>query len=325
VSSPVKRGLAFYQGQKVTFIAGSPGGGTDGTARGLAPLLSTYLHASVSVEDFASAQSISSSDALAAAAPTGLTIGYVNAPAIASTIFTHTPGYNFNPGRLSYIAGQLASVAVLVATPSSAYTSFGSLKQSPTPVKILATATGQSVSGLEILLGILGVPYHYVTGYSNESALVTGFQRGDAALAILTYANAYALIAAGQARPIAITLLPPKGAVGRAGVINTPTYPEILNQYLPKHASKTVKADAQVLETFNAMGQPIVTQGTVAGYKLNALRVAVAWAFKQTSFKAAALGVGSSPQYINPVQAKAAYNSMIEHGTGVTCYLEGTC
>lgn len=320
----LQRGRAFYAGKTITFVTGSLGGGTDFTARALAPLLGSYLHATVLIENAGQAHGIPGQDGLAAASPTGLEIGYINTASIAQDIFTNTPGFNFNPGRLGWIVGQIGTPSALIASPSSAFTSFAALKSATTPARVLAEIPSQGTSGLEILFGLLGVHVQLVTGYASTSAIVAGYQRGDGPVATVPFTNAESFLQANQAKGIVMSVLPPKGTADRQYVLNTPTYAQLLKQYL-KHPSKKQLADEQTLLFYIGLGQPIVTQSRVAADRLLALRAAAKWAYKQPAYISGALAGGSIPTYVDPVVAKTNFNTMLSNGKGITCYLLGTC
>ena len=72
------RGLRYYRGKTVTFVAGGlPGGSFDALARVIAPELQMYLGATVNVTNIAS--SATAQGSVEAATPNGLTIGELNA------------------------------------------------------------------------------------------------------------------------------------------------------------------------------------------------------------------------------------------------------
>lgn len=324
--TPLQRGLAFYKGSTITIVSGTVGGGTDLADRALAPLLASYLHAAaVNVLNAGSAGGIPGQDALAAATPNGLTIGGVNAGSAAAATFTHTPGYNFNLERLSWIASNGPTPVILVAAASSPYTSYASLiNASPAPT-LLTVNSGTSTADVQMLLGLLKPHVQLITAYASATAVLSGFQRGDGPLAILQYSSAESLMSSGFARPIAITAIPPLGTLDRKYVVSTPTFAGLVKQYLPKNASKTQLNAAQVFDTFVKSTFPLVTQTKVPADRLVALRAAVVWAYKQPAFKVAALAAGDGWPYVDPVKAKAAYVAMVANGSVVACYIEGTC
>lgn len=320
-TSTIQRGLSFYRGKTLTFVTGSVGGGTDLTARALAPLVSQYLHATMNVENEGQANGVPGQDALAAANSDGLTVGYVNLGSIASEELTDTPGFNFNPGRLSWIAGQIGSPAVLVASPRTPFTSFASIKNSATPVQVAAEVPSTGTTQLEVLTGLLGIHIQLVTGYSTTSAVEQGFARGDTPAANLSYANAESLMASGMATPVATSVMPPPGTPDRQYALKAYTYTQLIKTYGPKHPSAAQQKAIKDLETYATVGFPIVTQARVADYKLEALRAAVKWALAQPSYRTASLAAGINPSYLAPVSAKAAFNQMMANGKDMAKYI----
>lgn len=318
--TPLQKGLEYYKGKTITFVTGTPAGATDLQARALAPFIGSYLHASVVVEDEGTANGVPGQDALVAAAPTGLVIGFVNAGSIATEALTHTPGFNFSPGRLSYIAGQTNGPQVLLASPSSPYTTFAALK-SVGSARVLAALPGQGTSDLQVLLGMLNLHVQWVSGYSGITQVAQGFQRGDGPLAALGWTNAESLLQAGLAKVLAMSAKVPVGTSDRQYAAGVPTYSNLLKQYLGKNPSQKQLSDEKVFDEFVTIGQPIITQTRVAEDKVLALRAATAWAWKQPAYKAESVTTGAGGVYVDPLTAKIQYNSLIAGGTAIAPYL----
>lgn len=105
--SPLQQGLCFYRGKSITIIApDAPGGGLDIYSRIVGPVIGTYLHASVSVENIAQANTITGQDTLAAATPDGLTIGMISPGSDIDNEVTNVPSTNFNPLAWCFSAAQ---------------------------------------------------------------------------------------------------------------------------------------------------------------------------------------------------------------------------
>lgn len=327
VLTPLQKGRAFYVGKNITFIAPStPGAGFELTARYIAPFLDSYLHASVNVVDMGNGQGYPGSDLMAASTPDGLTIGEINELSDVSALESGQLGLNFNPAREEFISSTPAVPEVLVAAPSSPYTSFTALKDSSSAVPITVLPSSATNTEIRTFFGLLKVNAQYVTGYANAAALVTGFQRGDAPTTYFSLGNLGPLMAAGKARALAITVRPTVGTNYRQFAAGVPTFTQLLNKYPPK--SKKQQTDASVLEkllTDVAGNSTIVTQTKVAAYKLEALRAAVAWAFKQKVFQTEMVSAGLNPKYIDPVAAKAEYITVEKEGAFLGCYITSTC
>ena len=168
--TPIQQGLAFYKGQTMTFISdGGPGGEFDLIARDLAPYFASYLHATVNVIDISTGATIPGQNEAEAATPNGLTIGEINALGDAANVLTGTPGINFNPARVAYVASYGPSPLVLLATQSSGLTSFAQLKTVTAPSKALTQPTGTGPTISRSIMGVLHIPVTWLTGYSNSA------------------------------------------------------------------------------------------------------------------------------------------------------------
>lgn len=325
--STVCKGLAFYKGTTITFVTGTAGSATDQAARAMAPLLGQYLGATVNVSDQGQANGFPGQDSLASASPTGLEIGFVNVGSIASLILTNQPGVNFNPGRLSYIAGEINTPSVLVSTPSSGITTFAQLRAaatSPESVKLLGASPSTGNAQLEVLFNMLGMNITWVSGYSNTAAVVAGFYRGDGSIANDTFSNLESLIQGESAIPLATSVPISPGMPLRGLIVKSPSYTTLLKTYGPKNPGKEWIAAQVALNEFVKLGQPLVTQTKVASYKVETLRAAAQWAFAQRSFKTADLAAANNPAYVNPVTAKSDFNTVIKASAAFAKFLPDT-
>ncbi|HVB04979.1 MAG TPA: hypothetical protein VNF07_01860 [Acidimicrobiales bacterium] len=323
--TPLQRGLAFYRGQTISFISdGAPGGEFDTIARDLAPYFSSYLHATVNVEDISSGATIPGQNFAEAAAPNGLTIGEINAVGDAANVLTHTLGINFNPARVAYIASYGPSPLVLLATPASGITSFAQVKNATTPYRALTQATGTGPTITRSIMGVLHAPVNWLTGYANAGQQVAGFQRGDGQLAWVTLGVGGPLIQGGAAKVIAATSKAPKGmAYGRL-IANVPTTADLLKQYPAKNRSERAAYAAVALIDQMAAVLPIFTQTGVDATRVDALRAAAKWAFQQSSLRTELLNQGQNDQYADPVAAKQVYIDTLKDGAVLVPYFSAT-
>jgi len=131
--------------------------------------MAEYLHATSVVENVPQGNTIPGSDQIAAATPDGLTLGLLNPVSDASLVLTNTPGLNFNPERLGYIAENAGGASALVVSNSSPYQTFADLKNSPTPINMLTEASGSANTVLRAWMGVMGVKVHWISGYGRSA------------------------------------------------------------------------------------------------------------------------------------------------------------
>ena len=319
-TTPIEKGRAFYKGQTLTMLAaGAAGGAIDLPFRLLATAIGSYLHATVNVEDIVPGASIPEQDTLAASTPNGLTIGWINALSDASFVLTKTAGLNFNPAREAYLAEEDGSLDVLVAQPHT-LANFAALKSSSSEISTLTETSGSVNTILRVMLGVLGVKANYISGYSSTTAETQGFARGDGQLVMLGLSNIGPLIAGGLAVPIAVTAKPPKGLAYAKYLAGVPTLAQLLATYPAK--TKALANQYTALTALQSLlGVTIATQTSVAQDKVDALRAAFAWAFKQKSVQQSLLNIGDNPNSASPTTAKQLFIQALKIGPTVVQYM----
>lgn len=260
------KGLSFYRGKTITLIQpGGIGGTFDSEAIIIAPYLAQYLHATVNIQSITTGNTIPGQDALAAASPDGLTIGMLNPLNDASLVLTNTPGLNFNPAREAYVASNASTAYVFVSSPSSPYTSFASVKNSTSPLSMITVTSGSSYTMQRTLMGVLGINIHWITGYANIPALTSGFLRGDAPLVMTALTTLGPLIANGQARALAVNVMPPPGTLYRNDLSGIPTIVQLLKKYPAR--TKLQKTQQTALLAMDALlGQPLAAPSAIASF-----------------------------------------------------------
>lgn len=322
----LQKGREFYNGKTITIeVTGQPAGSYDLFARALAPYISAYLHATVNVADITAGTTTSAEDIEAGAAPTGLVAGVMQLFTPIASAITNTPSVNFNIAREAWINAEPASPTLIVALSSSPYTSISAIKHATTTPKMLVGLPGSLASALARgLLGVVGAKVQFISGLANTAEEVLGLEQNDGQLAPLTLATAGPLLAGGLVKAVAITQIPPVETAYRQYVTSTPTFIQILKQYPP--TAESVKKAAAALAFLTTSPQGLLTLPTaVAGYKVDALRAAAAWAYGQPGFKSQELTDGLSPKLINPLQAKQDYLASLKNDTALSCYILGTC
>jgi hypothetical protein len=322
----VCQGLAFYRGQTMTiYNIASIGGPFDDLDITAQPFLQQFLGVTANITSITTGNSIPGQDALASSTPNGLTIGVLNPLNDASLILEKTPGINFNPARMVYLAATGPSPQPLIATPSSGYTTFNAViaASKAGTLKTLTQNTGTANTLLRAWFGVMGLKPTWVTGYTSLSNEVTGLVRGDGPMAMVTLSNSCSLLQANQAVAIATNSVPPLGTNCRKYLTGIPSFKSLAKQYGTTRATKKLWSTILALDA--ASGTPFVTQTSVPGYKTAALRAAMQWMFKQTGFITQMESFGLNPTYTDPVVAKTDYQTTVALGSSVICYVEGTC
>ncbi len=325
--SSVCKGLAFYKGKTMTsYNIASIGGPFYDLVVAAQPYVAQYLGANVNILSITTGNSVPGQDSLAHATPDGLTYGVLNVLNDVSLVLTNTPGINFNPARLAYLAATGVASSPLLTLPTSGYHTFADLiaASKAGTLKVLTQTTGTANTILRTWFGIMGIKPQWISGYSSLSVENTGFLRNDGPIADISLSTSCGNIVANQEVPIAVNLIPPVGTNCRKFLLNVPTFKDLEKQYPPKtKKEKTLWATLFALSA--ASGTPFVTQTGVAGYKVDTLRAALKWTYAQPGFKSAMLAFGLNPTYTDPVVAKFNYINSIKNGASIVCYIQATC
>lgn len=321
------KGLAFYHGQTInSYNIGSIGGPFDDLAIAEQTYLAAYLGATVNIVSYTTGNTIPGQDALAHAAPDGLSIGLLNPLNDIADILTNVPGISFNPARLAYLAQAGVSGSPLVALAGSGYTTFAQVVaagQAGT-LKILTQNTGTTNTILRTWMGVMGLKPQWITGYSKLADETTGLLRGDGPMADIDLSLSCSILQAGKVIALATNVVPPVGTNCRKYLAAVPTLKQLEAKYPPK--TKKLKTQwATLLSLLSITGNPTVTQTSVSGYKINTLRAALKWVYAQPGFRSEMLQFGLNPTYVNPVQAKQSYITALNLGQSVACYVAQTC
>lgn len=323
----VCRGLAFYKGKTMTFVdIGSIGGPFYDPGVALQPLFKQYLGVTLNITPFPTGNSIPGQNYLAHATPDGLTIGMLNPLNDIQDILTNKPGIAFNPIRMAYLVQNGPNASPIIAGVGSGYTSFSQVVRDGKAgtLKMLTQNTGTLNTIQRTWMGVLGLHPQYIAGYASLASEVQGLVRGDGPMGLFDLSLACGMLQQGKAVVLATSIVPPAGTNCRKYLTNVPTLKQTQKLYPPK--TKLQKTQWQtLLSLFAVTGNPTVTQTSVAGYKIQALRAAMKWAYAQQSYKTTMLNFGQNPTYHSPVQAKLAYATALKLGHSVVCYINGTC
>lgn len=321
-SSPLQQGVNYYRGRTITFISqGAAGGTLDLWARAIAPYLGAYLKANVNVEDLSAGNGIQAQDAIAGAAPNGLTVGWISAVGDIGNTLLRIPGLNFNPARLAFIGASGPNDTAFIASTTSPYTNWKSVADSATPVKILDDTAGASDFWIRAITGVFKVPTAFITGYGNNAALINGFSRGDGPVAMLPLSDDLSLIQGGKARPLMVLDPLPKGSAASASFVGVPTLAQLLQQSPPK--TKQLKLAAAALgDLANGLNNPMLAAPTATPPdEVTALRAAFKWAADNKACIQGMLAAGLGPGYIPGEQLKASYLNALKVGRALIPFI----
>lgn len=218
----------FFAGQTVEIVVPyAPGGGTDITARFVAPLLSRHVPGSprVQVVNEAGANTLIGSNAFARAEPDGLT-WLMSGAAVTFNLILNHPDVAYSYSDWTPILGSPQGNVVYVS-PSTGISEPSELLDSQ-EVLILPV---QSVEGSDLVrivsMSLLGLDFDVVSGYEGGSSSRVAFEQGEANIngdTMSTYLeNVVPLVEAGVAIPMYSFGFPgPDG-----GVIRDPAVPDI--------------------------------------------------------------------------------------------------
>jgi tripartite-type tricarboxylate transporter receptor subunit TctC len=320
--SPLKRGLAYFQGKTITNIEpGSVGGNFDEWALLVSPLMGQYLHASVNVEPMTTGGTFPGQDATAAATPNGLTFGQLNPLADISSILTNTPTINFNPERLDFLGGPPGVPQVWVTSPSSSYKNFRAV-QTAANVSVLNVASGTSNFEVRAISGVFGIHASFISGFENSAEEEEGFLSGDGPVSALPETNYAASIEGGQARLVFLTNSTQSAAALKPYLKGVPTLTTYAKKYPPKTA-KQRRALASLEYMVNLSSDLFVVPTKTPADEVDALRAALKFALENPGVKAQAIAEGLAPGYINGTQSKAQFIAGVKKGSALTSYIEG--
>ena len=202
--TPLQQGLNFYRGKVITLVSpDAVGGGFDTVARIVAPVMASYLHATVNVTNDAPANTIAGQDLFEASPPDGLTIGMLNAGSDIEDIVTGSPGVNFNPQKTQFLGGNNPNAGQgFECLTSSGISNFGKVVHATSPVSEVIVSTGTQTLMLDLENAAFHINARVVGGYSNTSSEVQGQIRGDGQCSVMGISTSGfgPFLAAGKAK-----------------------------------------------------------------------------------------------------------------------------
>jgi len=320
-ASPLERGLAFYKGKTVTFVVPqAPGGSIDQQGRDFAQYMAAYLHATVNVENIPQANGVPGQDAMAAAPPTGLTIGIANPPADVLDVLTNINAINFNLEREVFIVGLEPSTVTWVVRPGNGITNFKSMIAAPT-IPFLNTGQGITDMSVKVVNAVWGGHARFITGFAGTAAILQGYAEDEGIMFATSLASVGALIQGGQAIPILTNFKAPSNLTYANLLANTPDIAQEAKLDPPKGKSATKLLTAlEAIE--NDSGQLLIAPSKTPKNEVVALRAAAVWAGKNVNNQNLMLSQGLIPGTVPGATAKANYLAIFKTASVLTSVLE---
>ncbi len=307
--TPLQQGMAYYQGKTVNFIVPTTAGAQfDTEARILTAALGSYLHATFNVEDISSGLSITGQDTLAHAAPDGLTVGMLETGLDINNVINRNPALNFNPARENMLGGFTNSTTVIVVSPSAPYKNFGELisLSASTPPNLLLQTVSATNTTVRLFTKAFGINDKITFGYSNSSAIITGFLRGDGNFVSQSVNAVLPLVQGGKALPLAQQTIQPAGTPANTALTNVPTFAQLEKKYPP-----TTKLEKRAMTLFNAIESlssiAIAAPSATAYPEVLAMRTAIKKELKSASVTSQLENIGDPTGYESYQLEKSGY------------------
>lgn len=307
--TPLEQGMAFYKGKVITYIAPTTAGSSsDISARAEAKEMSSYLGATVNVEDISIGGSVPGQDDIAAAAPNGLTIGFVVLQSDYEDLISNIPNVNFNPKELAYLGGVPKAGGFEVTQSTSPYKTFADLRNIPISAPVKLVLAPQPDLGL-LLYRAFGIHIDPLVGYTSSSLQLTGFLRGDGSLTEISVSAIGPELVAGTSRALLYdtkdNVVPPD--TGDYSIVKSvPTAAALFKKYPPKTA-----LEKQAYEGWNDLNSVpysvTAAPSSTPTDLVDALAAAYKFAVHSTYFKTVQVFQGSLYGFIKPSILKSEY------------------
>jgi tripartite-type tricarboxylate transporter receptor subunit TctC len=203
-------GYGFYEGKTIRVVVGfSAGGGFDSYSRTLARHLPKHIagNPTIIVQNMPGAGSLTSANYVYnVAKPDGLTIGHFIGGLFLTQIL-EGPGIEFDARKFEYIGAPVKDTPVCILTKSSGIPDVGKWLAASTPVKLGASAPGNSTyDHPKMLKDILGFPIQIVGGYKGTADIRLAAESGEVAGGCWTWdsikATSGKAIEAGELIPV---------------------------------------------------------------------------------------------------------------------------
>ena len=315
----LKPDYSYFYGKTITYVLANSVGSTSGLAvEAIVPGIERKLHATVKVE-YVSGNAAIGEDQLAAAAPDGLTIGWVGVGSWLYSELQQNGTVNFSLPQQSFIGGVSSALTIVVACTGSPIQSFAELVHSPTPVRALELTSQQTTMLLRLSFAGFNIPHTNLTAYPTTASLTQGCLRGDGDIAAENASNV--MNAAETAFDPGITPLFISGkypAAYPSSFVNkmAPTIESLITKYGAKTpaAKEALKLVVPLFDATNPTQLWWAPKG-VAPAKLLALQDALKYAMGQADVRAGLIADSASPTFVTPTQFHDLIKSDLTHQT----------
>jgi tripartite-type tricarboxylate transporter receptor subunit TctC len=183
--SPAHAAAPYYEGKSIRVIVGfSAGGGFDTYSRLIARHLGRHIpgNPGVVVENMPGAASlISANHVYSVAKPDGLTILNFHGNQVINQLIGK-PGIEFDARKFEYIGIPTQDNVTCAFHKSSGITTFDSLRNAKTPVKLGGVAPGDTTyNTAKLLIAALKLPIQLVAGYKGTAEIKLAAEAGEVA------------------------------------------------------------------------------------------------------------------------------------------------
>jgi tripartite-type tricarboxylate transporter receptor subunit TctC len=184
-STPAYSAAPYYEGKTIKLVVGfSPGGGFDTYSRVIGRHLGKHLPGNpvVIVENMTGAASlVAANHVYKVAKPDGLTILNFHGNQVVNQVIGK-PGIEFDARRFEYLGSPTQDNVACAFAKSSGITSFDTLKNAKSPVKLGGVAPGDTTyNTAKILQAALNLPIQLVAGYKGTAEVRLAAEAGEVA------------------------------------------------------------------------------------------------------------------------------------------------
>jgi tripartite-type tricarboxylate transporter receptor subunit TctC len=193
-----------YDGKNVTLIVpNSAGGLMTQYAQMLAPEIQKHLGAAnVRVDNQPGAGGLKGTNALAQAAPDGMTIGFTNIPALIMAQLADSPGVRFDATKFAYLGRVAAEPRLMVVGSQSKIKTFDDVIHLDRPFLYASQGTDEDFYTMAVLADTFGYQLKAITGYEGDADTALAVIKGDVDGNMTGWSATVAAIQAGEKRPI---------------------------------------------------------------------------------------------------------------------------
>jgi tripartite-type tricarboxylate transporter receptor subunit TctC len=313
--------FAYFAGKTITFITpGSPGGSNWDAASILAPLMASYLHCTINIEDIPQGGSIPAQNTTAAQAPNALTIGWMGPPGDILNSLTNVAGVNFTMQKQVILGAIPGNDEVLISRSGSNFPKLGDVMRAKTPISILNATTGIVDVSTLTFLGAYKIPTHIIYGFTNATTQYAGFLSGDGPVEFAQVSTSEPGLLAGQAKPLLQYLPPLKGTSTYNLLKKVPTIASLLKTDPPK-SKAAVNALKEAIDMVGYSNDVLFAPTGTNADEAAALTAAFRSALAQKGAQAAELNDGLSSGYIDPATALKDIHNEVTGESSILPYL----